>query len=155
MSSDAGDRSDLFLGISSVLTGFSRVQLLGTGMADEYLSTLEAVLDEDVLNDLLGAYARLPAGDEREAAVASEILGEQKLGPVAWNLILLWYCGTWTALPEDWRESFGRSPLDTDRVISADAYVAGLQWVAAGAHPAGARQQGFGAWALPPPEAAR
>jgi hypothetical protein len=155
MSSDAGDRSDLFLGISSLLTGFTRVQLVGTGMADEYLSALEAVLDADVLNDFLGAYARLPTGDEREAAVASEILGDRKLGPLASNLILLWYCGTWTALPEDWRDSYGRSPLDTDRVLSADAYVAGLQWVAAGAHPAGARQQGFGAWALPPRGAAR
>ena len=43
--------------------------------------------------------------DQRDAAVASEILDDPKLGPVARNLIMLWYCGTWTALPEDWRQA--------------------------------------------------
>jgi hypothetical protein len=149
------DRSDVFLDLSALLTGFSRVQLLGTGVADEYLQTLEATLPRDVLDGLLDSYGRLPAGDQREAALASEILGDAKFGPVARNLILLWYCGSWTALPEDWREAHGTSPLDTDRVISAASYVAGLQWAAAGAHPVGARQQGFGAWALPPEGGAR
>jgi hypothetical protein len=149
------DRSDLFLDLSALLTGFSRVQLLGTGVADEYLQALEATLPEDVLDTLLVSYERLPAGDQREGALASEILGDSKLGPVARNLILLWYCGSWTALPKDWRETYGASPLDTDRVISAASYVAGLQWAAAGAHPIGARQQGFGAWALAPKGGAR
>jgi hypothetical protein len=150
------DRSDVFLELSALLTGFSRVQLLGTGVADEYLETLEATLPGDVLDELLDRYARLPAAaDQREAALTSEILGDSKLGPVARNLILLWYCGSWTALPDDWRTSYGTSALDTNRVISAASYVAGLQWAAAGAHPIGARQQGFGAWALPPEGAAR
>ena len=144
------DRSDLFLGLSALLTGFSRVQLLGTGVADEYLRTLRETLPADVLDGLLDTYERLPAGDQREAAISSEILGDSRLGPVARNLILLWYCGSWTALPDDWRRTYGTSALDTDRVISAASYVAGLQWVAAGAHPVGARQQGFGAWALAP-----
>jgi hypothetical protein len=76
---------------------------------------------------------------------------------VARNLILVWYCGTWTALPDGWREAYGTSPLDTDRVLSAEAYQAGLQWVAAGAHPAGALQQGYGAWSAEPkaPKGAR
>jgi hypothetical protein len=149
------DRSEVFLDLSALLTGFSRVQLLGTGVADEYLKTLEETLPGDVLDGLLDGYERLPAGDQREAALVSEILGDSKLGPVARNLILLWYRGSWAALPGDWREAYGTSALDTDRVISAASYVAGLQWAAAGAHPVGARQQGFGAWALPPEGAAR
>jgi hypothetical protein len=144
------DRSDVFLDLSALMTGFSRVQLLGTGVADEYLKTLEETLPRDVLDALFDRYERLPAGDQREAAVASEILADSKLGPVARNLILLWYRGSWTPLPEDWRQAYGTSELDTERVISAASYVAGLQWAAAGAHPVGARQQGFGAWALPP-----
>jgi hypothetical protein len=144
------DRADVFLGLSALLTGFDHVQLLGTGMTDSYLQTLEDVLPEDVLTDLLRAYEALPADGGREAAVASDILGDRRLGPVAQNLILLWYCGAWTALPDDWRAAHGSSPLDADRVISPEAYVAGLQWVAAGAHAIGARQQGFGAWALAP-----
>ena len=133
-----------------LLTGFGRVQLLATGMTEEYVQALDAVLPPGMLDALLDAYGRLPEGAGRDAAVESDILGDAKLGPVARNLILLWYCGTWTALPEAWRAAYGASPLDTNRVESAEAYLAGLQWVVAGAHPAGARQQGFGAWAVAP-----
>jgi hypothetical protein len=144
------ERSDLFIDLSAVLTGFDRTQLVGTGVAGQYLRTLEEVVPGPVLDDLLSAYQKLPAGDIREAAITSDILDDPNLGPVARNLILLWYCGTWKALPDDWRMVHGTSSLDTDRVISGEAYVAGLQWVAAGAHPMGARQQGFGSWALAP-----
>lgn len=150
-----GERSERFLELSGLLTGFGRVQLLGTGMTDGYLRAQEAVLPAGMLDELLAAYERLPAGADREAAVASEILGDPKLGPVARNLILLWYCGTWTALPDAWRAAYGISPLDTNRVVSAEAYQAGLQWVVAGAHPAGARQQGYGAWAVAPEGSSR
>jgi hypothetical protein len=71
---------------------------------------------------------------------------------VAQNLIRMWYCGTWAKLPDDWRAAYGTSPLDTDRVLSVEAYQAALQWVVAGAHPPGTRQQGFGSWAEPPRE---
>jgi hypothetical protein len=141
---------DVFVDLSALLTGFDRVHLRGTGVADSYLKTLEDVLPEDVLSDLFAAYQALPSDDGREAAVARGIVGDPRLGPVAQNLIILWYCGAWTALPDDWRDAHGTSPADTDRVISPEAYVAGLQWAAAGAHAMGARQQGFGAWAVAP-----
>lgn len=145
-----GDRKDVFLELSQLLTGFGRVELLGTGMADAYLETLDTVLPAGLLDEILAAFARLPPGAGREAAVASEILGYAKLGPVARNLILLWYCGTWTPLPDAWRAAYGASPLDVKRVVSGQAYQAGLQWTAAKAHPAGARQQGFASWAAAP-----
>ena len=113
-------------------------------MTDTYLRALDAVLPARTLDELLAA-------GERDDGVA-ELLDDAKLGPVARNLILLWYCGTWTALPDEWRAAYGTSPLDTTRVESAEAYLAGLQWVVAGAHPAGARQQGFGAWSTEPAE---
>ena len=149
-------RADLFAELSALLTGFGQIQLLGTGMASDYLRAIDAVLPEGMLDELLGAFGRLPPDAGREAAVSSAILDDPKLGPVARNLILVWYCGTWTALPDAWRSAYGTSPLDTDRVLSAGAYQAGLQWVAAGAHPAGALQQGYGAWSAAPeaPEAA-
>jgi hypothetical protein len=142
--------------MSALLTGFGRFQLLGTGLAGSYLSALDGVLPEGVLDELLDAFQRLPAGPgpTREAAVRSQILGHPKLGAVARNLILMWYCGTWTALPAAWHEAYGASPLEGSHVVSAEAYQAGLQWAAAGAHPAGARQQGFGAWAAAPEAAA-
>jgi hypothetical protein len=144
------DRTGQFLELSALLTGFDRVSLLGTGMTDEFVGALDAVLPAGTLDELLAAHAMLPDGGDREAAAAASILEDAKLGPVARNVILMWYCGTWTALPDAWRTAYGTSPLDVNRVVSAMAYQAGLQWVAAGAHPAGARQQGYGAWAQPP-----
>lgn len=142
-------RSELFIGVSARLTGFNRVALLGTGMTAAYLRAMDAVLPAGMLDALLA--------DERSLVDTrlGELLDDAKLGPVARNLILLWYCGTWTVLPDEWRAAYGSSPLDTNRVESADAYQAALQWVAAGAHPAGARQQGFGAWAVAPQAALR
>jgi hypothetical protein len=142
-------------------------------MAEAYLRATDAALPAGVLDELLDAFGHLPpaaappggpgqpggpapsagpalsGGTDPEAA-GQAILGDAKLGAVARALILLWYRGTWTALPHEWRSAYGASPQDTDHVVSAEAYQAGLQWDAAGAHPAGARQQGYGAWASPP-----
>lgn len=145
-----GERVEDFLALSELLTGFGRITLAGTGQADSYLRLLEAVLPPGVLDELLSAARSLPGGAGREAAVGPAILDDPKLGPAARNAILLWYRGTWTAMPAEWRAAYGASPLDTDHVVSAAAYQAGLQWLAAGAHPAGALQQGYGAWASTP-----
>jgi hypothetical protein len=144
------EHTDRFIRLSAVLTGFGGIELLGSGVVDEYVRTLDAILPAGLLDELLAASEGLPRGDDLERAVTSRILGDPKMGPVARNVILLWYCGTWTALPDAWRAAYGASLLDTNHVVSAEAYKAGLQWVAAGAHPAGAQQQGFGAWYLAP-----
>jgi hypothetical protein len=162
------NRLDQFVRLSALLTGFAPLHLLGTGMAETYLRTTDAALPEGVLDELLDAesppsagsappsdpaqpgVSALAGGTDPEAAAGQAILGDAKLGPVARTLILLWYRGAWTALPQEWRSAYGASPQDADHVVSAEAYQAGLQWDAAGAHPAGARQQGYGAWASPP-----
>jgi hypothetical protein len=144
-------RSDQFLSLSVLLTGFSRFELLGRAVAGDYLSQLDAVLPAGVVDELLAAYERLPHGDEREGAVAADILADPKIGLVARNLILLWYCGTWTALPAAWHNAYGASPQqEQSGVVSAQAYQAGLQWEVAGAHPPGSRQQGFASWSMAP-----
>jgi hypothetical protein len=145
-----GDQLEGFVALSSLLTGFSAVQLRGSGVAEQHLSVLNDVLGTHVVRDLLDAFEKLPDGDGRESAVAVTILGDARLGPVARNVILLWYSGVWTQLPAAWREAFGASPLDTTRTTSGDAYRSGLQWVVAGAHAPGANHQGFGSWALEP-----
>ncbi len=137
-------RAELFVELSARLTGFNRVTLLGTGMSAAHLRAMDAVLGGATMDALLADSRSL------DDAGLGALLDDARLGPVARNLILLWYCGTWTTLPDEWRAAYGTSPLDTDRVESAAAYQAALQWVAAGAHPAGARQQGFGAWAVAP-----
>jgi hypothetical protein len=165
--------------MSAVLTGYGRVQLAGTGQVDAYLRAVDESLPAGVLDDMLAMFGRLLASQQGPAAglddtglddtglddtgldntglddtVAAPILGDQRLGTVARTIILLWYSGTWTALPDAWHDAYGAAPSDVNRdvtrVVSAQSYQAGLQWAAAGAHPAGARAQGFGAWALPP-----
>ncbi|MBV9314836.1 MAG: hypothetical protein JO100_14165 [Pseudonocardia sp.] len=140
-------REDVFISLSAGLTGYSPVRLIGTGMCDQYLAELGKVLSDGMVDEFLSAYARPPADG---GCSVLKVLRDARWGPVARRVMILWYCGTWTALPESWHAVHGASSADTDHVVSAEAYQAGLQWVAAGAHPAGARQQGFGAWALAP-----
>jgi hypothetical protein len=145
------ERAERFVELSAFLTGYGHVELYGTGLTGLYLKTLDTVLPAGVIDELLAA---LPAGRDQAAAgdqaAGETILDDPKLGPVARNVILLWYCGTWTAMSDAWRAAYGSSPFDISRVVSAEAYQGALQWAAAGAHPAGARQQGFGAWSTPP-----
>lgn len=143
-------RVDRFLALSAALTGFNRVELQGTGMTSAYLSAIGELVPEAIVERLL----------DRAEGPVDEVLADGELGPVARSVILLWYTGAWTPPPDDGHPAGGAAALEERRVVSGDAYVAGLQWVAAGAHPVGARQQGFGAWAVPPeppwtPERAR
>jgi len=143
------DRLQEFLKLSVCLTGFDRLQLMNTAMAEAYLRTLDAVLPPGLVDKLLTTYRSLPA-DGQEAAVTDQILNDPQLGPVARNLIVLWYSGTWEQLPDAWRATNGSSPLDHPHVVSSAAYLSGLQWAVVAAHPAGGLPQGFGAWSAPP-----
>jgi hypothetical protein len=119
-------------------------------VADQYLRTLAAALPAGVLERLLAAYRALPQDEGRDAAVGERILADVELGPVARNVIVLWYCGTWSKLPESWRSAEGAVATDQTHVVSSAAYLAGLQWSLVGGHPSGGLPQGYGAWAAPP-----
>lgn len=147
---NANDRLDEFLRLSVSLTGFGRLPLVGTGVAHQYLATLDAIVPAGVMARLLEASAALPPAEGRETALADGILGDPALGPVARNVIVLWYCGTWVPLPDEWCEVHGRAASDLPHVVSSEAYLAGLQWTVAGAHPPGGLPGGFGSWAEPP-----
>ena len=138
-------RDALFLQVSSDLTGFDRFELTSTGMAETYLTTLDRIVPAGLMDDLMAAWY-----DPDAIMVGRTPFDDPKIGPVARNIILLWYRGTWTGLPEAWRAAYGASPLDVDHLVSGAAYRAGLQWAAAGGHPAGADAQGYAAWAAPP-----
>lgn len=146
-----------FIAISAVLTGYSQAELHGTGCAGEYWHQFRQVTPAPILAEFLsGAGALAARAAQDPAAVEREIrtryLASDKLGPLARSLIQLWYLGQWVPLPPGWQRSFGASKFDVARIISALAYKEGLVWDAIGAHPMGAKQQGFGAWAAPPPE---
>lgn len=145
-----------FLELSALLTGFELPDLLGTGMGAAYLEKLEAVIPPRLLERLWHTTAAVLAEHPRESepraeAVRRVIWGDPDLGPVARNILKLWYLGVWYPMPAHWRERNGSSTHDLMAVVSARAYQQGLVWPAIGAHPMGAKHPGFASWQLPPP----
>jgi hypothetical protein len=145
-----------FLEFSAEATAFTVFELQGTGMVEDYMKTVDDVAGPAVLDALLEAYGRILAGAsgatpaDRKAQMSREIMGDTRLGPIARNIIKLWYSGTWNKLPHSWSERFGTAPTDRTFVVSPSAYIEGLLWKAIGAHPAGAKAPGYGSWASAP-----
>lgn len=149
------DRRGVFLAFSAALTGFTAFELEGTGLAEAYLETCEAVVGDDIVDELLKAYRRVQGDPDTDASASArrirhQILSDEKLGPVARNLIKLWYVGTWYELPPAWSEAFGAREKNYAFVVSPAAYTEGLLWVTIGANPPGAKAPGYGSWAHPP-----
>jgi hypothetical protein len=141
-----------FVAFSAEVTGFQPFELYGTGLTDDYLAAVIQVVGERSLGELLDAYAKI-TGDQgklRTSLLQREIFGQEKLGPIARNIIKLWYIGIWEPLPQYWIERYG--PLDTNTgfMVNESAYTEGLLWVAIGANPPGAKAPGYGSWAHPP-----
>jgi hypothetical protein len=157
------DLSQRFLAFSSEVTAFTMFDLQGTGQAESYLSTVIRVIGEDQLTELLDAYDRVmhstrgneasqPGGQRnaRARALRAEVFSSEKLGPIARNIIKLWYVGVWYELPPEWSEHFGMRENDGTFTASPQAYPEGLLWVAVGSNPPGAKAPGYGSWAGPP-----
>ena len=147
-------RFEQFVEFSAVLTGFSRLDLIGTGVASDYCQTLKSAAGEAVLDRMLDRFVQLKdqhSGlDDLEAAVQKEFWNDATFGPVSQNIVLMWYSGQWNQLPPDWHKANGSDPGDTTHIVSAAAYQEGLVWRAAGTHPQGAKQPGYGTWSFPP-----
>lgn len=144
-----------FLQFSAVLTDFSEFQLLGTGQAELYFSTVVRIAGKSVVSDMLQAFRRIESdakGDpaQLETRLRAAIFSDERLGPVARNLIKLWYIGTWYQLPGAWHERFGLAGDDKTFIPSPSSYVEGLLWTAIGAHPPGAKAPGYATWTGPP-----
>ncbi|MGD0800811.1 MAG: hypothetical protein ABR906_05805 [Terracidiphilus sp.] len=141
-----------FLAFSSDVTAFTVFELLGTGQAGAYLNAVSEAVGQEVLDQLLDAYDQLRHEEQsvREERLRREIFGDEKLGPIARNIIKLWYVGMWYELPRAWTEAFGARERNVTFAVSANAYTEGLIWPAIGANPAGAKAPGYGSWANPP-----
>lgn len=144
-----------FLQLSSVLTGHSLFTLQGTGQAKMYYTTLSSVIGQEYTETLLSRFASLTDQAQGEEAqlhdlLRKHLLSDPKLGPLARNLIKMWYVGSWYELPEAWRTAYGVNENDRTFVVSSGAYIEGLLWPTIGAHPAGAKAPGYGSWNAPP-----
>lgn len=146
---------DDFLGLSVALTGFSSFNLQGTGQASLYYSTLIDVVGEPIVAELLSSFRDIEGKANGDDAVLAEclrqdILSSDKLGPIARNIIKLWYVGTWYQLPDSWRDAFGVHEKDITVVVSPMAFTEGLLWPTLGVNPPAAKAQGYGSWSHKP-----
>jgi hypothetical protein len=149
------ERLPEFLDLSSKLTAFSVYELQGTGQAEPYLSTVTDVVGPELVDELLDTYARVRTAAQSERReidrmLRREILADEMLGPIARNIIKIWYVGIWYQLPAAWRQTFGTRENDFMHTVSAAAYTEGLLWTTIGANPNGAKAPGYGSWAQPP-----
>lgn len=144
---------DRFLAFSAEITAFTTFELQGTGQAQAYLKAVTSVIGQTVMEELLTAYAAIGSTEQpdRDARLRREIFGDEKLGPIARNIIKLWYSGgIWNELPGAWTESFGALEKNVTFIVSDTSYPEALIYRAAGSNPPGAKAPGYGSWALPP-----
>jgi hypothetical protein len=149
------ERLAVFIAFSADVTAFTAFELHGTGLADAYLSTVREVVGQDTLDELLAAYDRVRAaapekGSARDDGLRRELFSDEKLGPIARNIVKLWYVGTWFELPRAWTETFGAREKNVSFMVSPMSYTEGLLWPAIGANPPGAKGPGYGSWTGPP-----
>ena len=114
----------------------------GTGQADLYFDTIWGVIGGQMFGELLQAF--------QEPEDVEKILASPKLGPIARNIIKLWYIATWEQLPVVWRQKFGATLSDSTFIPSPYAYTEGLLWPAIGINPPAAKAPGYDTWSKPP-----
>jgi hypothetical protein len=141
--------ADTFVALSVVLTGFSEYEVRGTGVVDLQLAAARDAAGT-VVATLLDTFRRRP---DPVATVRDVILPDPVLGPLARAITKAWYTGSWFALPAGWPggAASGVAPVAT-HVIAPATFTEGFSWVAARAHPSGAKAPGFASWAVPPAE---
>ncbi len=149
------DDYESFLQLSAVITGYQRVDLLGTGVAWDYFTSFCSIVGKSISDELWQKSSKLlkrhKSNEEKlEKAIRVELLSDNKFGPLVRNLIKLWYLGQWDELPAHYRVTYGTTSKDVSHILSGDSYKEGLVWEAIGAHPMGAKQPGFGTWSSPP-----
>lgn len=153
--STSDDAPETFVALSAVLTGFERVDLYGTGQTAPYWQTVREAVGDDNAAALLATAAAIleRCGDDLDAlevATRQDILASARLGPMARNIIQLWYLGTWFQMPATWSAEYGVHVSDTTRIVSPEAYQQSLVYDVMRAHPPGAKQPGYGSWHTAP-----
>jgi hypothetical protein len=150
----APKRIERFLAFSAEVTAFSRFELLGTGQAEAYLEAADDVVGSSIVDRLLDSYDEAAAAVDDASTLAEllrrDVFSDPQLGPVARNIVKMWFLGIWYELPRAWTEAYGAREKHATFMVSAAAYTEGLVWPAIGANPPGAKAPGYGSWARPP-----
>lgn len=148
---------DLFVGLSSVLTGVA---------ADKLAPPLDPVNIKETYFDFV---QKQTAGTFQELLnIFSENQGQppQQIGNIILNqsgevvrylarsIMLMWYLGSWYDPAELQKYNTANPPMDpvpAVQVVSPGAYTQGWVWSVAQAHPMGYSNFTFGYWSQNPP----
>jgi hypothetical protein len=152
------DDTSTFLSFCELITGYSVLDLTGTGLAGSYKSILDAALGPAMAQRFyLMASQILAVQDvtQREIDMRENVLASPIFWPVVSNLMSLWYLGAWNVLPDAWYIASGQTKPGVGEsgsscVPSAAAYIEQLSYLTAGAHTPGAKPTGYGSWSVPP-----
>ncbi len=143
-----------FVTLSALLTGYDSLALVGTGRVEEYLRVVTNVVGTDLLKNLIKAVdALIKAADPSppDSDSVKAILEDPALGPLARNIIKLWFLGVWYQFEsEDWHTDNCQGDNLETHVVSGQAYVEGLVWNDMGTHPQAAKQPGWATWSWEP-----
>ena len=129
-----------FAAMSAALTGFSletiSPDLDVTDLKSAYLQTADQNGQAQEVDRLIAQFLGLKGKTSQEIADALLDASTQPadLIAAARHILEMWYLGTWNGA-----------------VVSANAYIGGLAWQAAQAHPMGYSEWEFGYWAQDPP----
>jgi hypothetical protein len=142
------------MAFSAEVTAYSIFELQGTGVAEQYAQAVRDIVGGPVVDELLDRYelaiAEADGPADRVVRLRREVFSDPHVGPVARNIIKLWYVGIWYELPKAWTDRYGALPKNTTFTVTPSGYVEALLWPSIGANPSGAKAPGFGSWATPP-----
>ncbi len=153
------NKMDSFIGLSAVLTGFSKEKLAPeldpVDIKSQYLAIWCDKTDTQTptLSDkILATYAALAA---ETPPLSDQQIGEKMLADANGDafvlacrqLIYLWYMGAWPSFVDNDSETGQGTVYST---VSAEAYSAGLVWQVMQAHPMGDSNERYGYWAETP-----
>jgi hypothetical protein len=154
----AATSMDLFLGLSSALTGISvdrlnpRRQAAGQRFPRDTLDLKQAYYERaqnyPELEQLLELY-NVNSDKPDKDAIAKIILDDPNVRFLARSIILAWYLGAWYE-PADLKNPRSVPPPIPFQVISPTTYTQGFVWRVAQAHPMGYSEWAFGYWSEPP-----
>lgn len=163
---DFRDDVRYFVDMSVPLTGFDRVELFGTGSAEEYLRVLIERVGPYNAYELYDQVCNEGADRPVEERVPAPT--DRRLHAIAVAVTKMWYLGCWEALDHESYALVVREhkaheerervkprnrttiPPNVSFVVSDNSYANGLVWLLTTGHPLGAKPAGFGTWAWPP-----
>ncbi len=155
--SAAPSAMDLFVGVSSVLTGVATDKLAPpldpVNIKQTYFDFAQKQSGE-TFRQLLSIFNKIQ--DQPPQTIGTIILDQsgEAIRYLARSIMLMWYFGSWYDPAELEKYNGPNPPADpvpAMQVISPDAYTQGWVWSVAQAHPMGYSNFTFGYWSQNPP----